>query len=149
MNPAIKKSVTVPLSPDAAFDLFTNGIDKWWPHADRTVSGKRRKVTFPKSKGGEISEETEEGRTILWGHVIAYDPGRYLAFTWFRGKSRDDATVVTVTFTETENGTQCDLTHGTHDILGECADAVSSSYLRGWEIVLGSYCAAARRPAYA
>jgi len=120
MNDPINKSVTVPLSPDEAFTLFTKGIHTWWP-------------------GGS--------QTVLWGHILAYDPGKYLAFTWFPGKSEAEATVVTVTFSQTDAGTQCDLQHGGFDILGDLADAISTSYLSGWDMVLGCYCSAAKTPA--
>lgn len=151
MNDPIEKSISVPLSPQEAFALFTDGIEKWWPGASHSVSagnGKSpKKITFGTHKGDAITEVTDEGETVLWGHVITYDPGKYLAFTWFPGKTEDDATVVTVTFKETENGTQCDLTHGGFDILGDLADAVSTSYLTGWDMVLGCFVSAAKTPA--
>ncbi len=146
----IEKTITVPLNPADAFALFTDGIDKWWPGATHSVSANKgktpKKITFPKQKGGDITELTEDGDTVLWGRIIAYDPGKYLAFSWFPGKSDAEATVVTVTFKDTGDGTQCDLTHGGFDILGDLADAVSTSYLTGWDLVLGNYCAAAKVP---
>ena len=85
--------------------------------------------------------------TAVWGKLIAYDPGRYLAFSWFPGRDESEATVVEVQFTQTEAGTRCDLTHGGFDILGPTADAVSTSYLTGWDLVLGCYASAAKQPA--
>ncbi|MFG5383489.1 SRPBCC family protein [Yoonia sp. R2-816] len=153
MNDPINKSVTVPLTPAEAFALFTDGIDKWWPGQTHSVSASQKKtpkkVHFDTHKDGKITELTEDGETHIWGTILAYDPGKYLAFTWFPGKTEDEATVVTVSFQQTETGTQCDLTHGGFDILGDLADAVSTSYLTGWDLVLGSYCTAAKQPALA
>lgn len=56
---------------------------------------------------------------------------------------------MTVTFTQTKDGTRCDLTHGGFDILGDTADAVSTSYLTGWDMVLGCYASAVMTPAFA
>jgi uncharacterized protein YndB with AHSA1/START domain len=153
MNDPINKSITVPLTPAEAFTLFTSGIDKWWPGASHSVSAAKnkapRKIGFDTHKDGCITEVTDDGKTEIWGTILAYDPGKYLAFTWHPGKSADEATVVTLAFTATENGTRCDLSHGGFDILGDLADAVSTSYLRGWDVVLGCFTSAARTPVHA
>lgn len=147
MKTLIEKSVDVPLSPDAAFALFTDEIDVWWPGAKFSVSARKqkkpRKISFEDHKDGLITETDDGGHTHIWGRIIAYDPGKYLAFSWFPGESEDKATVVTVTFTPTANGTRCDLTHGGFEILGPTADAVSTSYLTGWDLVLGCFVTAA------
>ncbi|MEJ8559993.1 SRPBCC domain-containing protein [Yoonia sp. GPGPB17] len=147
MNDPIEKTLTVPLNPAKAFDLFTSDIDTWWPKATHSVTGAKAKVTFPTHKDGEIVEESADGTRTIWGKLIAYEPGAYLAFTWHPGRTEKEATVVTVTFTKTDEGTRCDLTHGGFDILGDTADAVSTSYLHGWDMVLGCYAAAVKAPA--
>ncbi len=149
MHDPIEKSLTVPLSPAEAFALFTNDMDTWWPKASHSVTGAKAKVTFPSYKDSEITEDGEDGTRVVWGKLIAYEPGVYLAFTWHPGRTEQDATVVTVTFTQTAEGTRCDLTHGGFDILGDTADAVSTSYLHGWDMVLGCYASAAKVPVLA
>ena len=148
MNDPIHKTITVPLAPPDAFALFTDEIGTWWPATAR--SGREnhhetaRNIRFGAHKGDKIVETTDRGDTVVWGEIIAYDPGRFIAFTWHRGLTRADATVVKVSFRACDQGTQCDLTHGGFDILGPLADAVSTSYLRRWDIVLGSYFGAAQ-----
>lgn len=144
MNDPITKTLTVPLTATEAFELFTRDIDTWWPKASHSVTGEKAKIKFPTHKDGEITETGDKGDISVWGKVIAYDPGKYLAFSWFPGKTEKEATIVTVTFTQTADGTRCDLTHGGFDILGDTADAVSTSYLQGWDMVLGCYANAAR-----
>lgn len=146
MNDPIEKSLEVPLSPGEAFALFTSDIDTWWPKASHSVTGAKAKVTFPAHKDDEIIEESEDGTINVWGKLIAYEPGAYLAFSWYPGRQESEATIVTVTFTATDNGTCCNLTHGGFDILGGTADAVSTSYLTGWDLVLGCYAAATKTP---
>ena len=147
MKTPIEKTVTVPLTPQSAFELFTENMDTWWPGDSHSVAAHQnrslKKITFPKSVGEDIVEEDEAGETHIWGSIIAYDPGKYLAFHWHPGRPADQATVVTLTFTATADGTRCDLTHGGFDILGPLADAVSTSYLTGWDMVLGCYSRAA------
>lgn len=149
MKDPIKKTLTVPLSAADAFALFTNEMDKWWPKDPFSVKGAKSTVTFPNRKNGDIIETGEDGSKNVWGTLIAYEPGKYLAFSWHPGRDPDEATMVTVSFTETQDGTRCDLTHGGFDILGDTADAVSTSYLRGWDTVLGCYASAAKIPAVA
>lgn len=140
----VEKSITVPLTPTEAFDLFTADIDQWWPMASHSVGGAGSNVTFANHKGGDITETTSAGENLIWGRIIAHDPGKYLAFTWFPGRSEAEATVVTVSFTKTKTGTRCDLAHGGFEVLGPVADAVSTAYLKGWGLVLGCFDRAAR-----
>ena len=149
MNDPIKKTVTVPLSAAEAFELFTTEIDSWWPKDLFSVKGDGSKISFPKRKGGDIVEHAEDGEEHVWGSIIAYEPGVYVAFTWFPGRDASQATVVEMRFAQTEAGTRCDLTHGGFDILGPTADAVSTSYLRGWDLVLGCFATAIKNPVMA
>lgn len=149
MHDPINKTLTVPLTPDEAFTLFTDDMDTWWPTASHSVTGAKAKITFPTHKNGDIVETGEDGETAVWGTLIAYDPGVFLSFTWHPGRPASEATVVTVEFIATEAGTQVNLTHGGFAILGDTADAVSTSYLTGWDMVLGCYATAAKAPAFA
>lgn len=146
MNDPINKTLTVPLSPTQAFELFTQNMDTWWPKGSHSVTGDTSKIIFPTHKDGDIIETGADGSTNVWGTLIAYDPGKYLAFSWHPGRGPEEATTVTVSFTQTEAGTRCDLTHGGFEILGDTADAVSTSYLNGWDLVLGCYMTAAKVP---
>ena len=149
MNDPINKTLTVPLNAIDAFALFTKDMDTWWPKDPFSVKGANSKVTFPDHKNGDIIETAEDGTVNIWGTLIAYEPRKYLAFSWHPGRDPEEATMVTVAFTETEDGTRCDLTHGGFDILGDTADAASTSYLRGWDMVLGCYASAAKMPVVA
>lgn len=149
MKDPIIKQLTVPLSVAEAFALFTTEMGTWWPVATHSVKGLKSKVSFPSHKGGDIIETDEDGTTHVWGTLIAYDPGGYLSFSWHPGREASEATVVSVTFTATSDGTFVELTHGGFDILGPTADAVSTSYLKGWDLVLGCYMSAAPSPVMA
>ena len=134
----IHKSVTVPLSPDAAFTLFARDMARWWP-ASHSQSGKPAQIEVEPHPGGRITEIAPDGTRILWGRIIGWDTGKYLSFSWHPGEAEDKATVVAISFTPTKDGTRVDLTQGDPAILGELADAVSTTYLRGWGLVLGCY----------
>lgn len=146
MNDPILKSVTVPLTALDAFKLFTSDIDTWWPKAKFGVTRSKAKLHFPTHQDGAITETGEDGETVIWGRIIAYDPGNYLAFSWHPGRPDSEATFVQISFTETEAGTRCNLAHGGFDVLGDTADAVSTSYLHGWDLVLGCFQSAGKAP---
>ena len=141
----IQKTTQVPLSPQEAFDLFIAGLDDWWPKDSHAPLGPDARLIVEQRKNGTITEVGPDGTKNLWGRIIAWDPGHYLAFTWFPEDDEDKATVVAVSFIKTSDGTRLELTHGDFEILGDTADAVSQSYLIGWDLVLGTYCFAANR----
>jgi uncharacterized protein YndB with AHSA1/START domain len=138
----LHKTTTVPLTPSEAFDLFMADLDRWWPK-DRHASDPKAKLAVEPRKNGTITEIAPDGTCTLWGRIIGWEPGQYMAFTWFPDGSEEDATVVAVSFTLTPDGCRLDLTHGGFEILGDTADAISTSYMLGWDLVLGSYCYAA------
>ena len=140
----IHKTTHVPLSPAEAFDLFMANLDTWWPK-DRHASDPTAKLIVEPRKNGRIIEFCADGTQIHWGTIIGWDADRYMAFTWHPDGDEDAATVVAVSFKQTADGCQLDLTHGGFDVLGDTADAVSTSYLIGWDLTLGSYCFAASK----
>jgi len=148
MNDPIHKIIDVPLTPEEAFALFTDDIDSWWPGATHSVSAgdgdTPHNIRIEPHKGGKIIETTKNGEEFIWGEIIAYNPGAFVSFTWHPGKPETAATVVAVSFKESKDGTQCDLTHGGFDILGPLADAVSTSYMTVWGLALGCYCSVVR-----
>ena len=61
--PPVVVTVEVALPPERAFDLFTNGLDRWWPKQTHSVAEDRvREVGIDPRVGGEIFEITDEGK---------------------------------------------------------------------------------------
>jgi uncharacterized protein YndB with AHSA1/START domain len=139
----IRKTVTVPLTPDAAFRLFTEGMGDWWPGHTHSVSAAKdqrpREIKVSPGKGGHITEVKADGEPARWATITAYEPGSRFAFDWYVGQSEDEATQVEVTFTPVDTGTRVDLTHDGFDRWGEAAVASAESYRSGWDFVLGFF----------
>lgn len=138
----LQKTTHVPLPPEEAFELFMAQLDTWWPK-DRHAAGPGSVLEVTPHKDGEIVEVRPDGTRKLWGRIIGWDPASFMAFTWCPDGPEEDATVVSVSFTGSDGSTRVDLAHGDQTILGDVVDAVSTSYLLGWDLVLGSYCFAA------
>lgn len=126
----IRKRVDVPLPPDAAFDLFTRDLGRWWPLAHDDAP-----VTVEPFVGGRI---LEPGRAAPWATVTDWSPGRRFAALWHMGRDAEEATELAVTFAPLEGGTRVDLTHSGFDRLGAPGETMAARYGRGWERALGA-----------
>lgn len=139
----IRKTLTVPLPPDDAFDLFTARIDRWWPLDTHSISARDgtsadASVRIEPRVGGRVLETLSDGATIPWATVTRWEPGRHLALSWYVGRDEDEATQIDVVFTGTEAGTRVDLTHAGFDTLGSSAPAACATYTSGWDHVLAT-----------
>lgn len=142
MTDPVRKTVTVPLPPAEAFDLFTAGLDRWWPKDTHSLSaatgeGGRARVRVEPREGGRVIETRPDGSEAPWGTITRWEPGARLALDWHVGRDPAEATHVDVTFTGTEAGTRVDLIHSRWTALGTRAAEISAGYDSGWDHVLG------------
>ena len=138
----IRKSVTVPLSPDDAFTLWTQKMDTWWPLDRKSVSLGRG---LPPSKilrvtpevGGQVVEVMTNGEEALWGTILIWEPGARLRMTWVPGRTADQPTEVTITFTADGDGCRVDLVHEGFDAYDNGAE-LREMYSDGWDELVGT-----------
>ena len=140
---AIRKSVSVPLVPERAFELFTAGISTWWPTASHSIGGDDvAEVVFEQREGGELYERRRSGETAHWGRVTAWEPPHRLVLAW-KVSPDAPATELTVTFTAENGRTRVELEHAGWERYGALAASEAHDYDGGWDIVLGRYTGAA------
>jgi uncharacterized protein YndB with AHSA1/START domain len=136
----VRKSITVPWEPAAAFRRFTEGIGAWWPLASHSVSQSAEATVRVEGRaGGRICETAPDGIEHVWGTVTEWDPPRGIAFTWHPGRPADTGQEVAVTFQPERGGTRVDLVHSGWERLGESGAAMRTGYQTGWDHVLGRY----------
>lgn len=115
MTKLVRKSLVVPLRPDAAFDLFARRLPDWWPgdrHSRSARQGKKpRTVTVTPGAGGSIVETLPDGSQATWATIVAWLPGQRLTMKWYPDRPEDGASNIQVTFTPVDDGTRVDLTH--------------------------------------
>jgi len=141
----VEKHIKVGLNQEAAFRLFTEGLDKWWPLATHSVGDDQAETcVFEGHVGGRIYETMKDGNQAEWGKVLVWEPFGKVVFTWYPGRTPDTAQEVTVTFREISRGTQVELVHTGWDKLGEKAQAGREGYDFGWDFVLANYIITAR-----
>jgi uncharacterized protein YndB with AHSA1/START domain len=140
----VRKSVTVPASPDRAFELFTARFGHWWPLATHSVgTDKAVAVSFGAGVGGIILETLADGTTSAWGTVTRWEPPSVVAFTWHAGTPEPEASLVEVTFTPSgPAGTLVELVHSGWENRPDGATA-RAGYQTGWDPVIEQYARAA------
>jgi uncharacterized protein YciI len=140
--PPIRREVLVDAGPEAAFNVFTAGIGRWWPIAGHSVHGAGGTVAFT---GGQLVELAATGQQAVWGTVTRWEPPAAVAFTWHPGRTPERPSHVEVTFTAAGPQTLVTLIHSGWDAYADPA-AMRAEYDHGWPIVLGQYQAQAGRP---
>jgi uncharacterized protein YndB with AHSA1/START domain len=136
----VEKQIKVGLNQEAAFRLFTEGLNKWWPLATHSVGEEQAETcVFEGHVGGRIYEVMKDGNQAEWGKVLAWKPFEKLVFTWYPGRTSETAQEVTVTFREIPGGTQVELVHIGWELLGEKAQSGREGYDFGWDFVLANY----------
>ncbi|MEM0950017.1 MAG: SRPBCC domain-containing protein [Pseudomonadota bacterium] len=140
-TPPIRKTVTVPLDPLAAFELFAKDIDRWWPketHSLAAGSGKgaQARVRVEPRPGGRVIETLPDGTEAPWADVEHYIPGTRLTLRWYVGQTPEQATLVDVRFSPVDTGTRVDLSHSGFETLGAAGSKTHASYHTGWDRVL-------------
>src|ERR1700735_2685578 len=141
-SPPIRREVLVDAAPEAAFEIFTAGLGRWWPLTAGKGVDCDGTVTFA---DGQIIERSAGGRQALWGTVTRWEPPGVVAFTWHPGHEEDRTSQVEVTFTAAGAQTLVRLTHSGWEIFDD-PDAMRAEYDKGWPTVLGYYVEHVARP---
>jgi uncharacterized protein YndB with AHSA1/START domain len=78
----VKKSLVVETSQAHAFDVFTNGIDRWWPKEHHLGETPVVKEIIEPRKGGRWYSTHRDGKEVITGHFLVWDPPRRIVFSW-------------------------------------------------------------------
>jgi uncharacterized protein YndB with AHSA1/START domain len=120
----VRKSVVVKADPARAFEVFTAGIDRWWPKSHGIGAGPVKRSVIEPRVGGRWYAEYEDGSAISNGHVRAWEPPGRVVFSWeISAEWKPDASVaseVEVRFIAEGPGlTRVEIEHRDFEQLGE------------------------------
>jgi uncharacterized protein YndB with AHSA1/START domain len=134
----VRRSVTVSVPAERAFQAFTEEIGQWWPLAQgfAFLGEKAKDMILEGRVGGRLYERGSDGTEHVIGEVRTYEPPSRVLFTW---NDSDGSTEVEVRFTQEDGATRVDLEHRGFESLGPKADEAFNSYNEGWVGVLGFY----------
>ena len=149
MNPTIvvapvRKSIRVNAPPQRAFDIFTDGMTRWWPRQHTIGSSPIQQVVVEPRVGGRWVEVGEDGAECQWGRVLSWDPPARLVLAWqINTQWRFDPDLVTeveVRFSVDAGGTLVELEHRL-DGYGEAADRMRQVFdsPQGWDGSLAAF----------
>ena len=109
--PEVHLQETVPLPPQAAFDVFVEQMDVWWPRkgvfpysfAPETTSPLH--IRFEAQLGGRYYETFTDGSEYVIGHITDWEPPTGLAYSW-RDSSWEGSTSIQLRFATDGEGTR-------------------------------------------
>lgn len=78
----VRKSLIVETSQQRAFEVFTAGIDRWWPRTHAIGKSPPKKVVIEPKPDGRVYEIDEDGSEVDWGRILKWDPPHGFAFSW-------------------------------------------------------------------
>ena len=156
MIPPIEKTITVPCSPEQAFDIFLTGMGSWWPLDKFTYSAMKgapaKDVRIDPRPGGGITEIGADGAETSWGHVVDYAPHSHMELRFHipaPGHEDGGQSLLRIAFAPVDGGTRVDLRQSDFEAIGEMGEPSSKGYSQGWVAIFeGAYanaCAAAAK----
>ena len=139
MTTPLRISFDVDCPAEHAFRVWTSGIGTWWP-PDHTVTGGPERIVLTGGVGGRIYERGADGTEHEWGEVIVWQPPTRLAYLWYLGRDRADATEVDIRFRAQGTAqTRVDITHRGWESLGATGDQWRDRTRTGWQTLLPHY----------
>jgi hypothetical protein len=130
----IRKSVVLPLSPLAAFELFTQRIDEWWPADRRHAQGASSTIIMLRT--GRFYERTPEGREVELGRVRSWDCPRQILLDFFVATGPENPTQVEIVFSPLADSTQVTVTHRPTPDNADAWHQKAPRYAQSWDAVL-------------
>jgi uncharacterized protein YndB with AHSA1/START domain len=150
MNSAISSTVEVPLSPEQAFELFTEGFGGWWPREFSWSQDALEEIGMETAKGGFLYEIGPHGFRVDWGRVLEWEPPHRLVFSWQISPARvpepdpAKASEVQVRFEPTGDGARVELAHSGFERHGDgAAEYAEMMGAQGWPHALQRFAATA------
>jgi uncharacterized protein YndB with AHSA1/START domain len=137
----VRKSIRVNVNADRAFDIFTSGIGRWWPH-DHGIGKKPFTPVIETRLGGRWYELAEDGTQTNIGKIVAWEPPTRFVVTWdINSQWKPDTTVsseVEIKFIpDGANATRVELEHRKFEQMGaEPGEAMRKSVDGGWPTML-------------
>jgi uncharacterized protein YndB with AHSA1/START domain len=138
----VRKSIFVNAPQDRAFNVFTNGIGRWWPKTHKIGQADVDRPIIEARAGGRWYELDVDGSECEIGKVSVWDPPARLVLIWqltpeFK-YDPDLVTEVEVLFTPEGAGTRVELEHRDLERMGEKADAMRETVSGpgGWAALL-------------
>ena len=135
---SVRASVVVDAPIDHAFDVFTTGMNTWWPPEHHILEAELAEMVFEPREGGHIYDRGVDGSECRWARILTYEPPHRFVISWdINSQWKPDLTVcseVEIRFlVEGPNVTRVELEHRKFEQLGaEAGASMRRDVDRGW-----------------
>lgn len=143
---SVRREIVVRTTPEHAFRLFTEGMDRWWPRSHHIGASPMKRIVLEPRTGGRWYSICEDNSICHCGQVVAWDPPARLVIGWqITAAWQYDASFLTeveVTFTAQGAGeTLVVLEHRDLERFGDQAADVRERFgsSGGWISVLDAF----------
>ncbi|HAT85954.1 MAG TPA: hypothetical protein DCS30_08440 [Rhizobiales bacterium] len=138
MTKPIVKAAQVPLSQEAAYELFVGKMGLWWPLHSRSVSAHRdgaRALGLEVNavNDGKITEITADGTRYIWGSFKDCDAPHSVEIAFHMGQPAEGASQLVVSFLPLgDEECRVKLHHSGWESYGELAQMMRDGYEVAW-----------------
>jgi uncharacterized protein YndB with AHSA1/START domain len=73
---------TVDATPAAAFTIFVDKLNDWWPRDYTWAKGNLAAIVIEAKYGGRCFERDTAGAIAVWGKVLAYERPGHIVIAW-------------------------------------------------------------------
>lgn len=142
----VRKTIRVKASPARAFQVFTQGMSRWWPPTHTLLKAQPKDYILEPRVGGRWYQTGIDGSECDSGKVLVWEPPEKLVLAWqITPEWQYDPNLITeveVRFTDEGDGmTRVDLEHRNLDRVGENAEVIRAAVDApgGWTSILESF----------
>lgn len=140
----VRKTLIVQATPARAFEVFTAGIDRWWPKSHGIGAAPVKESIIEPFEGGRWYTKCEDGSEVVVGHVRVWQPAERFVVSWeISADWKPDprvafASEVEVRFVaDTVGRTRIELEHRNFERMGEAAgETMRKGVDGGWPMLL-------------
>ncbi|HWJ33752.1 MAG TPA: SRPBCC family protein [Steroidobacteraceae bacterium] len=143
----VRKTLVVQATPEQAFEVFTAGINRWWPKSHGIGAAPIRESIIEPFVGGRWYTTCEDGTEVVVGHVGVWQPPERFVVSWeISAAWKPDARAafaseVEVRFVADITGhTRVELEHRNFERMGTAAgETMRNNVNGGWPTILELY----------
>jgi uncharacterized protein YndB with AHSA1/START domain len=78
----VRKTLGVKAGQAHAFEVFTSGIDRWWPRNHSIGTTPVKQVVIEAKAGGRWYQVCEDGSEATVGKILAWEPPHRFVVSW-------------------------------------------------------------------
>jgi uncharacterized protein YndB with AHSA1/START domain len=148
----VRKTVRVKAPIAHAFEVFTDGLARWWPPNHGVGRKPIRTVLMEPRLGGRWLEIAEDGAETVVATIVRWEPPHRFVLVWqINAQWKPDPTMkseVDVRFTaEGPEATLVELVHHKFETMGaEAGASLRGDVDRGWPGLIERFAQEAQRP---